>query len=84
MGYFMDVLISGENEKYSGENIMITWFLKNQFINWNIECAILLICEFQEYCSNKSIISDKLIEFIYIFLMIKTLMKMKAILEKIE
>jgi hypothetical protein len=33
MGYFMDVLISGENEKYSGENIMSTWFLKNQFIN---------------------------------------------------
>ena len=48
MGYFINGLISGENEKYSGENIMSTWFLKNQFINWNIECAILLICEFQE------------------------------------
>ena len=48
-----DIINFYENEKYSGDNIIITWFLKNQFIYQNIERAILLIYEFQQYYSNK-------------------------------
>ena len=51
--YFFDNKNSHENERYSVENRMITWFLKNQIIDWNIEWAILLIYEFQEYCYHK-------------------------------
>jgi hypothetical protein len=51
--YIFDNKNSSENEKDSGENIMITWFLKYQFIYWNMKWAILLICEFQEDYSNK-------------------------------
>ena len=51
--YFINNKNSSENEKDSGKNKIVTWFLKYQFIYWNIEWAILLICEFQEDYSNK-------------------------------
>ena len=51
--YIFDNKNSCENEKDSGKNIIITWFLKNQFIYWNIEWAILIIGEFQEDYSSK-------------------------------
>ena len=69
---------------------------KNQFINWNIECAILLIYVFQQYYSNKIEIVIVIvvpinqsfliiiIEFIHIYFINKNFMKMKGILDRIE
>ena len=43
MLYIFDDSNTHENEKYFGENRMITWFLKINLFIENIGCAILLI-----------------------------------------
>ena len=40
-------LIVSENERYSIENIIITYFIKYQFIYWNMKSVISLMYENQ-------------------------------------